>query len=124
MRKVREALAGHRVEFNGEWFTPLYTPKNPELMSRLQVTASEERQLQTIITKDEKRRRDRVSTMEARRAAGVVERETWLQPAIEREKIILRRAAEGWKQKDIAAELGITPARVSQVLAKNRSRGD
>ena len=121
VRKAKEAMQGQRVQFQGQDYSPIYTPRNSTLLDQFQVTSSEERQLKTIISKDEKRRRDRERDTERRRAAGAMERGTWLGPAEERRTAILRMAQEGRKQTEIAAELGITPARVSQVLKQSQA---
>lgn len=121
VRKAKEAMQGQRVQFQGQDYSPIYTPRNSTLLDQFQVTANEERQLKTIISKDEKRRRDRERDTERRRAAGAMERGTWLGQAEERRSAILRMAQEGRKQTEIAAELGITPARVSQVLKQSQA---
>ena len=121
VRKAKEAMQGQRVQFQGQDYSPIYTPRNLTLLDQFQVTANEERQLKTIISKDEKRRRDRERDTERRRAAGAMERGTWLGQAEERRSAILRMAQEGRKQTEIAAELGITPARVSQVLKQSQA---
>ena len=66
-RKAKELMNGAGIEYNGRKYPPLYTPRNQTLINIFQITADEEQKLRTIISSDERVRRQR----ERRRAAGV-----------------------------------------------------
>jgi hypothetical protein len=78
LANARRAIAGDLVAFNGRNATPIYTYRASTMIERLQITPDEMRHMTRLIDCDEKRRRDRVATMAARRAAGMPSREKWL----------------------------------------------
>lgn len=116
VRKAHESASGLKVEFNGHTYPPLYTPRNSTLMSQFRVTPEEERQLKTIISKDEKRRRDRARDTKRRRERGAVEREAYLAQVAGRRSEARRMAGEGLTQAEIAERLGVTQRAVSNYL--------
>lgn len=85
---------------------------NATIIRALEITAQEQRQLRTIIGKDERQRR----RTERRRDAGMAERGQWLTQAQERRSSALLMRSRGMTQSAIARELGITQGRVSQIL--------
>ena len=116
VRKAHEAAAGQTVEFNGHRYSPLYTPRNSTLLSQFRVTPNEERRLKTIISKDEKRRRDRERDTVRRRESGAIERKAYLRKAAERRSQALTMARDGMTQAEIAERLGVTQQSVSHYL--------
>ncbi|MGC9239991.1 MAG: hypothetical protein ACP5D5_10050 [Acidithiobacillus sp.] len=72
--KAKAYRQGETVEWNGRRMPPLYTPRNQTLIDWLQITPDEERQLQTIVSEGEARRRarerDQQRKEQERRAAG------------------------------------------------------
>lgn len=116
VRKAHEAASGMTVEFNGRKYPPLYTPRNSTLLSQFRVTPDEERQLKTIISKDEKRRRDRERKTEKRREAGSVERKAYLGQAAERRSQARTLARDGLTQAEIAESLGVSRQAVGWYL--------
>lgn len=100
-----------RIE-NGVRVDWRYKQTNRYIIRLLGITAQEQRQLRTIIGKDEARHR----LTERRRRAGMVERGEWLSPAQERRSNALLMRSRGMSQAAIARELGITQGRVSQIL--------
>ena len=116
VRKAHESASGSKVEFNGQKYSPLYTPKNSTLMTQFRITSEEERQLKTIISKDEKRRRDREIKTEKRRAAGAVERKAYLGKAAERRSQALTLRQSGLTQAEIAENLGVSQRAISGYL--------
>ena len=100
-----------RIE-NGERVDWRYKQTNRYIIQLLGITAGEQRQLRTIIGKDE--RQDRLT--ERRRRAGMVARGEWLSPAQERRSRAVLMRSQGMTQAAIAGELGITQGRVSQIL--------
>ena len=124
-RKAQAHAAGERVEFNGKKFSPLYTPKNQTLIDYLNITPDEERQLGTIISEVEAtertRQRDRKRDETKRRQAGAVERSSYLETAeMKRAHAILLRG-KGMKQREIAAEMGISIGAVNAYLKQQDS---
>ena len=85
-RKAKAFESGETLEFNGRRYPPLYTPKNDTLVSLLNITDDEQRQLKTIISRTQSRERDRLRKEKQRRAAGVVDRATWERNALSRRK--------------------------------------
>lgn len=116
VRKAHESASGLKVEFNGQKYPPLYTPRNSTLMSQFRVTPDEERHLKTIISKDEKRRRDRERDTKRRRERGAVEREAYLAQVAGRRSEAGRMALEGLTQAEIADRLGVAQCTVSGYL--------
>ena len=79
IRKAREAREGVEVSIGGKTFTPLYTPKNQTLIDLFSITPTEERELQTIISRVERNRR-------RRERRGLTPRDVWRADSIERRK--------------------------------------
>jgi hypothetical protein len=88
-----------------------------EIIRLLNITASEQREMRTIIGPEERQRR-RASR---RRADGMEPQEAIHNRAEKRRTTVIRMAEQGRKQKDIAKALGITPARVCQLLKAART---
>lgn len=76
--RIRIFSSGKCIEFQGRCFDPRYTFSNSKLLDWLKISADEETQLVTIISKFEKARRDRVHKQFVRREAGVIERDIYL----------------------------------------------
>lgn len=68
--KMCQTRAGQRRDFNGRQYVPLYTPRSQTLIDLFEITTEEMQQLTTIVTPDERRRRDAASHMKQRRAQG------------------------------------------------------
>ena len=68
-RKAMRFEAGERVEFAGRLYPALYTPRNATLITLFQITDEEQRELATIVSRDEDRRRDAVRKRVARAKA-------------------------------------------------------
>lgn len=76
--KAQAHRRGETVEWNGRKMPPLYTPKNQTLIDWLRIEPDEERELQTIFSEQEARRRarerdrerDAIRKPEQRRAEG------------------------------------------------------
>lgn len=115
-RKGLAHAAGERVEFNGRKYPPLYTPRNETLAEQFQITREEERQLQTIISEEEALERDRKRKA---RSEHSVDRATYIESAeMKRAEARLLRA-KGMKQREIAAEMGISIGAVNEYLKSN-----
>lgn len=69
-QKTKDTVSGKTISYRGREYPALYTPKNGYLIDLFKISSAEERQLLTIISKGEKRRRDYAKREEDRRAAG------------------------------------------------------
>jgi len=86
LHKAEARDRGETVTFKGEQWTPLYTPKTQTLIERFRITADEERQLHTIISKSETARRHREREESRRRAAGAIPRDKYESNSVSRQK--------------------------------------
>lgn len=84
--KAKAYESGEKVTFGGKEYTPLYTPKNDTLINLFRITAEEQRQLKTIVSQAEAAERHRKREEARRRAAGAVDRETYEQSSLSRQK--------------------------------------
>jgi hypothetical protein len=95
-----------------------YNLKNTKLIQWLDITPEEQQQLETIIDRREKQRRD---TLVKREKRGSVSRQEYLmqeQEKTEDKLYLLRKALMNHpdvKGKDLARMLGVTPARITQL---------
>jgi len=80
--KIIQSRQGKKIVFNGREYPPLYTPRNETLISIFQITSEEQRQLKTIISDDLAKERRRARDIARLRAAGAVDRETYLANAL------------------------------------------
>ncbi|EBB2392677.1 replication protein [Salmonella enterica subsp. enterica serovar Worthington] len=84
--KAKAYEAGEKVTLGGKEFAPLYTPKNDTLISLFQISDDEQRHLKTIISTEAAKERDRTRKEAQRRAAGVLDRETYESHSLSRQK--------------------------------------
>jgi hypothetical protein len=89
-----------------------YNYRNRTLIDMLDITEEEQRHLKTIIGTNEKYRRNNVRRT-PRNEQGLTPRQQSKQDNI---KAVKQLADQGLKQREIAKELDITQARVSQIL--------
>jgi len=110
MRHDRDGIIrvwhGQRIPFR-------YRLGNPYIIRLLNLSAAEQRELRTIIDREERQRR----RTERRRASGMEVRGDYLARAADRHQRAVELRAQGWTQRAIAAELGVTQGRVSQILS-------
>jgi hypothetical protein len=81
-RKAKEMQTGEIVTYNGIEYPSLYTPRNQTLIELFGITSDEQQHLQTIISNDERVRRQR----EKRRSSGIQPRDEYEAQSIERNK--------------------------------------
>ncbi|TVT50496.1 MAG: replication protein [Denitromonas halophila] len=79
LARARASARGETVDFDGMPVDPRYRWKNATLIEHLQVTAEEERQLTTIISQAESRRRGAERSRAARERGGAKTRQAWLE---------------------------------------------
>ena len=124
-RLLASVLSRHektrQARFHGNLVLDLnYKARNQTIIDALEITREEQASLKTIISADEKKSRDAKYQKDKRRAGGAVEREEYDRQRADKLTELTQKAVklktEGWKQKDIAIELGVTNARISQLL--------
>ena len=120
--KAKAYEAGEKVEFGGREFAPLYTPKNDTLINLFRISDDEQRQLRTVISSDMARERDRMRKEAQRRAAGVVDRETYLSAADAKREQAQALRAEGLSVRAIAKRIGASVGAVSGYLKADPQR--
>lgn len=114
--KARQYEAGEKVEFGGRQFAPLYTPRNDTLINLFQITDNEQRALRTLISQDMAKERDRERHTARRRAAGAVDRATYLETASAKRAQALALRSRGLSVRAIAAQIGASVGAVSGYL--------
>jgi len=114
--KAKAFEAGEKVEFGGKQFAPLYTPKNDTLINLFHITDDEQRKLRTIISRDVAAERHRKRDEARRRAAGAVERASYLEAASAKQTQALALKAKGFSVRAIAAQMGVSVGAVSGYL--------
>ncbi|HEP7899100.1 TPA: hypothetical protein VDT19_002410 [Pseudomonas aeruginosa] len=98
-KKVREYNLKTKINAeNGITYIPLYTPRNTTLISIFNITEEEQKHLKTIISNDEKRRRDREKKTIIRREQGMkcqseseAKKQPWLELGISRRTYYTRK---------------------------------
>lgn len=114
--KAKDYEAGKTVEFGGKKYPALYTPKNDRLIDYFEITDDEQRSLRTIISQDMAKERDKDRHTARRRAAGAVERSTYLDAASAKQAQAMALKGEGLSVRAIAAKMGVSVGAVSGYL--------
>lgn len=114
--KMCQARAGQRRDFNGRQYVPLYTPRSQTLIDLFEITTEEMQQLTTIVTPDERRRRDAASHMKQRRAQGVRPRAEYLGQAQARKERAKALYEQGMTKAQIARDLGLDRSTITKYL--------
>ena len=124
IRRTFRAFAGETVEYEGIKVDPRYRFSNQRIIEELEIEADEERHMKTIISADERRRRDRERTMRERRESGEVEmsRQEYEGRATKRRSEAHRLRAEGKSRKEIAEALGVSMSTVKRALRTEPER--
>jgi Homeodomain-like domain len=110
MSRAHAAARGERVEWAGLEWDPRYRLKNQTIIELLEISAEEERELKTIISDEERRRRDR------ERKNPEMSRKEYETSAAKRRVQARRMAAEGLTRQQIADALGWSRRHVQRVL--------
>ena len=114
--KAKAYESGERVSFGGKDYAPLYTPKNDTLINLFRITADEQRQLKTIVSQAEAAERHRKREEGRRRAAGAMDRETYLEAANAKLAKAQALRSEGMSVRAIAKLMGVSVGAVSGYL--------
>ena len=116
--KAKAHEAGEKVEFGGKQFAPLYTPKNDTLISLFHITDDEQRKLRTLISRDMAAERHSEREKARRRAAGAVDRASYLEAASAKQAQALALKAQGLSVRAIAAQMGISKTAAGRYIAE------
>ncbi|WP_241693304.1 replication protein [Pseudomonas syringae] len=114
--KAKAYEAGEKVTFGGKEHPPLYTPRNDTLINLFRITPEEQQQLKTIVSHAEAAGRHRRREEGRRRAAGAVDRETYLETANGKLAKAQALRAEGLSVRAIAKRMGVSVMAVSRYI--------
>ena len=116
-RTAREAAAGKRVEFAGVEWDPRYRLKNRTIIEWLEITPEEEREMKTLISGDERRRRDR------ERKEPQMTRQEYEARAAQRRVEARRLSSEGLSLRQIGKRLGVHHTTIVKALRDAKDEG-
>lgn len=114
--KAKQFEAGEKISFGGKEYPALYTPRNDTLINLFEITDDEQRELRTIISKGMAAERHRDRDTERRRAAGAVDRETYLKAANNKQAQAQELRAQGLSIRAIAEQMGISKTAVGRYI--------
>lgn len=114
--KAKQFEAGEKVSFGGKEYPALYTPRNDTLINLFEITDDEQRELRTIISKGMVAERHRDRDTERRRAAGAVDRETYLKAASNKQAQAQELRAQGLSVRAIAEQMDISKTAVGRYI--------
>lgn len=120
--RMKRMAKGETVEYGGVKVDPRYRWRNDTLIDRFGITPDEERQLATIISTEEARRRDAERKREARQEAGAVPRAEYLATVstdAEQKRATARLLrAQGKTWAEVATEVGYKDANSARVACR------
>ena len=122
LHEAQRAANGDRDIYRGRQVTPVYTYRASTIIDRLSVTPNEMRHMTRLIDGDEKRRRDRETTMKKRREAGMQDRTSYEGAAAERATRARDLRITGLTWDEVARKMEVTTGNAARMLA-SRSRG-
>lgn len=107
LSRMHDYVAGKRVDFNGQQVDPRYRFRNETLVDErwLAMTPAEEREMCTIMSETEAKRRDALRAREKRADAGAVTREAYLANSDQKRATARLMRAQGASLRTIASEL-------------------
>lgn len=109
-RSAHQAARGERVQYAGVKMDPRYRFRNQTIIELLEITPDEEREMRTIVSDDERRRRDR------QRKNPKMSRQEYEGRAARRRAEAHRMASEGFSLREIGKVLGISHEAVRKAL--------
>ena len=113
IRRTFGAFAGEKVEYQGRQVDPRYRFSNQRIIEELEITGEEERELRTIISDEERRRRDRA------RKDPEMDRQQYLTRAAKRRAQARRMVSEGCSVGQIAETLNVSIHTVRSYLYRD-----
>lgn len=117
LERAHAHARGETVDFRGKQVSPRYGHSNDSLIEKLCITPAEEREMQTIISKGEKRRRTNQRRTAQRREQGVVPRADYRQAAEHKRASAMSLKAQGMSLRTISTTLGIPLTSVQRYCA-------
>ncbi len=112
-RTAHSAARGERVQYAGVEVDPRYRFKNQTIIELLEINADEEREMRTIVSDEERRRRDR------RRKNPEMSRHEYEGRAADRRSEARRMASEGFQAWEIAKALAVSIHSVRSYLYRD-----
>lgn len=114
VHRMGKAFAGERIEWRGEMIDPRYRLTNQRIIEWLEIDASEESHMRTLICPDERRRRDR------ERKEPEMSRGQYEGRAAHRREEANRMAADGLGATEIGRRLKVSRQHVYKLLRGSR----
>ncbi len=108
LAKHKQTLAGETVKFKGREYPTLYTPKNSLLIDAFEITDAEQRELSTIISTPEKRRRKAVTRGQTFHGSVEAYQAHRDEAKLDKQAMAIQLKAEGKSVSAIAAELSVS----------------
>lgn len=120
LARMKAHIAGERVQFNGFEVSPRYRFKNETLVSErwLAVTGDEERQLLTIMSEGESKRRDAERAALKRAAAGAMPRAAYESNAEQKRATGRLMRAQGASWQAVAEAVGYKDGNSARVACR------
>lgn len=122
LARAGAAAKGQQVEFNGHTVDPRYRWRNATLIDRLGITAEEERQMGTIVSQAESKRRDAQRKEQARAKAReegeALSREGWLASHEQKRATARLLRAQGKTWPEVATMAGYQSANTARMACK------
>ncbi|ENO8811921.1 sigma-70 region 4 domain-containing protein [Photobacterium damselae] len=122
---MKQQSRGEMKIWNGEEVPMLYVPKNETMIDLFGITTAEQKHLKTIISSNEKQRRNTAKHEAVRRSNGVQERSSYVESvrddAHARMKKVIKLTSQGFKQAQIAEFMGISVNAVKSLKKRAKS---
>lgn len=123
MKRAHMAARGEQVEWplgSGRMVDARYRLRNQTSIEWLEITSDEEEDMDVIISKTEKRRRDRERKAQERREAGIADR---YEIAAQSKAAVLRMTQEGKSASQISDRLTLSERYVKQLRSELKQEG-
>lgn len=111
------AAKDEKVVWMGLPKDPRYQFTNTRIIEMLGITPEEERNLETIISTQTKRQRDKERSEKQRRAVGSKSRSEYLAGVEEKKRLVVRLHKRGYSNARIAQQTGYSLRHVSRIIA-------
>lgn len=114
--KAQAMERGEWVEFNGQKYPPLYTPRNDTIINLFSITDTEQHQMKTIVSRKVSAERHAGRSMAKRRVAGARARADYLEATRANRERAIAMHVQGMTQSAIAEAMGVHRNSVSNWL--------